>query len=283
MECLRCMYWLVPMLVLPVAVLSGCAHDRAQSSEGGDVLGDAAAAIRELGRAEERASAEQEKEIRDLIEQLVFLESTAGDLFVSAPFITASGASSATDEYRTRFDQCMTSFRKLKEYKALSLPFLVEHLNDKRQSINFRNHVLGHSLGDACYWNIYGQLQDMPSDYSTYGAGRTGRDGKYHEMPYWAGTPFEEAGGIDQWLKANAHLSYIEKQIKCLTWLLDQEKAIGACDSASYFENIWPLEVRILERKQQAGADVAMDLERLRKMKEMNSVAEIPAELLPAR
>ena len=56
-----------------------------------------------------------------------------------------------------------------------------------------------------------------------------------------------------KWLIENSDLSYPEKQIKCLNWLLEKEKAIGACDSDSYFINILPLEIRILEREADSG------------------------------
>jgi len=152
----------------------------------------------------------------------------------------------------------------------------------QRFSIPLRNHFLGQSVGDACYWNIYFQLQDRPDDYSSYGYFRTGRDGQNHEKPYWEGTPFDEAGGVAEWLDENNDLSYTEKQIKCLRWLLEKEKAIGARDPESYFENILPLEIRVAERRLEAGEkDVQRELERLRLIRDEKRVAEIPREYLP--
>ena len=159
------------------------------------------------------------------------------------------------------------AFRKLSELKELAIPFLVEHLKDNRQSIPFRNHFLGHSVGTACYWNIYFQLQDRPDDYSSYGLSREGRDGQDHNKPYWTGTPFDNAGGLVKWLEANKRLSYTEKQIKCLKWLLDKEKAIGAPDAESYFRNILPLEMQILKHGWSRARTVQKELSRLRKVK----------------
>ena len=84
------------------------------------------------------------------------------------------------------------------------------------------------------------------------------------------------------WLEQNKALSYPEKQIKCLNWLLAREKAIGAWDAESYFENILPLEIRILERKRETG-DVEQELNRLRRIMKRRIVKEVPAELLPEK
>ena len=135
-------------------------------------------------------------------------------------------------------------------------------------------------MGDACYWNIYFQLQDRPSNYSEYGYQRKGRDGEHHPKPYWTGTPFHEAGGIAQWLKQNENLSYVEMQIKCLNWLLEREKTIGAADADSYFLNILPLEIRILERRLEAGAEVEGELKRLRDALAKKDVTAVPVNLL---
>jgi len=224
------------------------------------------------------ATGKQEAEIRKLIEQLVFEHEKASETPLLSPGIDGNDK-----EYKKQFEKCQQAFRKLTEFKEAAFPFLIEHLDDKRPSIHFRNHYLGHSVGDACYWNIYFQLEDQPKDYSSYGHSRKGRDGKAHTKPYWEGTPFDEAGGLKAWLEQNKDLSYPEKQIKCLNWLLAREKAIGAPDAESYFENILPLEIRILERKQETGADVNRELNRLRKIMKGKLINEVPAELLPER
>ena len=86
---------------------------------------------------------------------------------------------------------------------------------------------------------------------------------------------------MNKWLQKNKESSYVEKQIKCLKWLLEKEKAIGACDADSYFVNILPLEIRLLERRLEAGEKVEQELERLRKVKKKKLVNEIPSALLP--
>lgn len=237
-------------------------------------------------------SAEQEAEIRALVEQLVYAAGQASNEPVMNPgmkIYDADGkevkpaADLKAEEYRKRFETCQNAFRKLSEFKAAAFPVLIEHLDDKRQSINFRNHFMGNSVGNACYWIIYFQLQDRPDNYSSYGLSRTGRDGQQHEKPYWDGTPFDEAGGLKQWLQSNKHLTYVEMQIQCLQWLLNREKKIGACDAESYFVNILPLEIRILERRQQSGENVEAELARMKRVMATRDASSIPADLLPAK
>src|SRR5688572_25892654 len=140
------------------------------------------------------SSAQQNGNVSNLIEQLVFEHSKASD----SPLI--SPMPDDDPEYKKQFDKCREAFRRLTELGETAFPFLVAHLNDKRASIHFRNHYLGHSVGDACHWNIYSQLTDHPKDYSSYGEGRKGRDGQRHTKPYWEGTPFDDAGGLKNWL-----------------------------------------------------------------------------------
>lgn len=224
------------------------------------------------------ANKEQQQKTEDLIDQLVFKEGDATNKPVISP-----GIVDKTNEYRDRFTTCQKAFGKLYEMKGVAFPQLLKHLDDKRQSINFRNHSMANSVGDACYWNIYFQLVDRPKDYSSYGYSREGRDGKQHPKPYWAGGPFDDAGGLKKWLDKNSKLNYFELQIKCLDWLLRGEKKIGAADAASYFLNILPLEIRILERRLDNGEDVKQELNRLKKIRDEKLTDQIPSKLLPAK
>jgi hypothetical protein len=242
-----------------------------------------------------KATPEQEVQIRALLEQLVLMDREApdpkkliekmreGQVEESLPPMSPELQDKPDPEYAKRFKGCQKAFKKLSELKVLAFPYMVEHLNDKRQSIPFRNHSLQQSVGDACYWNIYYQLQDQPEDYSEYGYDRKGKDGKDHPKPYWKGTPFDEAGGLAKWLEANRKLSYTEMQIKCLTWLLEEEKRIGASDPESYFLNILPLEIRILERKSERGEDVKEELSRLRDVLKRKDTKAVPKSLLPTK
>ena len=232
-----------------------------------------------------------EAEIRQLIEQLVYADRNASNEPVINPNMKIvdsegnskpiNGESDNAEKQREKFNSCQEAFNKLFELRAVAIPFLVEHLDDERQSINFRNHYTGNSVGDACYWNIYFQLQDRPEDYSRYGYSRKGRDGEDHPKPYWEGTPFDDAGGLKEWLEKNKELNYFEMQITCLNWLLEREKKIGAPDADSYFLNILPLEIQILDRRIENGDDVSAELNRLVNIRDKKLADQIPSELLP--
>jgi len=153
---------------------------------------------------------DQKAEINALIDRLVFNEGEATNRPVLSP-----GAADQSQEYRERFRSCQDAFRKLSEFKGAAFPILIQHLDDKRQSINFRNHILANSVGYACFLIIHDQLQDEPDNYSEYGWSRKGRDGQDHPKPYWVGTPFDEAGGVARWLSANRNLTYTRMQIRC--------------------------------------------------------------------
>lgn len=240
---------------------------------------------------EQTDEADQEQKTRELVEQLVYAKEPAKNRPIINPNMRivdgegktkrVGGESDEAEAQRQRFNNCQKAFAKLMELKGDAIPILVEHLDDERQSINFRNHYKGNSVGDACYWNIYFQLQDQPRGYSRYGYSRVGRDGKSHAKPYWEGTPFDEAGGVKDWLKENNNLNYVEKQIKCLRWLLQREKQIGAADAESYFINILPLEVQILKRRQENGEPVGDELRHMVKVLDEKLVDQIPKELLP--
>ena len=246
------------------------------------------------------ASQDQERQIRSLIEQLVFADTPATDDPPLTPGLDnlieksqtrVNGENNAepdevshsvtTEEYRKRFEECAKAYQKLLDYKEAAFPFLVEHLDDERQSIPFRNHYPHASVGDACYWNIYHQLQDRPKDYSKYGYMREGRGGKDHEKPYWDATPFDEDDGLKAWLEKNKALTYTQMQIKCLQWLLERETKIGASDAESYFVNILPLEIHICERRLEMGEDVREELARLIQVRNEKNENAIPSGLLP--
>lgn len=199
---------------------------------------------------------QQEAEIRSLIDQLA----------------VKKGGNPAT---------CKAAFYRLMKFKKLAFPILVEHLEDACESIHFRNHVTGKTVGDACYWNIYFQLLDTPADYSVYGLSRKGKNLESHTKPRWDGVPFE--GGLEKWLESCKRLTYEEMQIKGLTWMLTKEMKIGAPDADSYFLNIHPLQIRIMELKLDYGEDVGAKLRELRRIRDQRLAEKIPSELLPTK
>ncbi|MES2923001.1 MAG: hypothetical protein V4819_15710 [Verrucomicrobiota bacterium] len=173
------------------------------------------------------------------------------------------------------------AFKRLIAFNELAFPILASHLDDERPSRMHWNHTFARTVGALCYRVIHDQLTEFPEDYSQYGLRRTGRDGKGHQKPYWGSAPYDESGGLGKWLEQNQNLSYPEKRIKCLNWLLDGEKKIGVIDPEGYYENILPLELAILELKASTGQDVANDLARVRKLAKMRPANQVPKELLP--
>ncbi|MEO5716631.1 MAG: hypothetical protein ABIT37_24340 [Luteolibacter sp.] len=264
--------------------------------------------IRGKGPAEV-ATKEQEVEIRRLIEQLAFVpfpmpqgppapkpvpeevpESTADDPFADPSYAPPPGPDPfAMEEEPPEIAKanvrmataCREAFKQLTAYKGLALPLMVDQLDDERPSMDFHGHWKRRDVGAACYWNIRYQLEDHPGDYSSYGYARKGRDGESHVKPYYESPGQLPPKGLKTWLMENAALSYTEKQLKCLRWALEEEKKIGASDADSYFSNILPLEIRILQRRGQLGEDVRVELERLVKIRTNKDVGGIPPELLP--
>ena len=223
-------------------------------------------------------SASEYQTIERTVDQLVFTDGDATNEPVFSP-----GVKDKSPEYAERFKKVREAFDALTKLKVNAFPVLLKHLDDKRQSINFRNHYLANSVGDACMWIIVFQLQDRPKGYSSYGYQRKGKDNKDHPKPYWEGTPFDDAGGVKKWIAQNENLSYIEMQVKCLQWLLEGEKKIGVTDPASYFENILPLEVQILRRQLETGANVEQELADKEMALRNRDARIIPADLLPSK
>ncbi len=174
------------------------------------------------------------------------------------------------------------AFKRLTAFNGLAFLLIAAHLDDKRPSSMHWNHTLVKTVGGMCYRVIHDQLTEFPAGYSEYGYQRTGRDGKGHVKPYWAGTPYDAADGLENWLQQNENLSYFEKRIKCLNWLLDEEKKIGVIDPQGYYVHILPLEREILELKAEAGDDVTNELARVREQSKTKPADQIPKELLPA-
>lgn len=259
-----------------------------------------------------KATPEQEAEIRKLIEDFVITEkekqteAAEEDRYEKAEAEVEKEAKSHPDpvfggfikqpnSYETSpeilaelrgYTKVRTeAFKRLTAFSELAFPVLVSHLDDERPSRMHWNHTFVKTVKGMCYRVIHDQLTEFPPGYSQYGWQRTGRDGEGHVKPYWAGSPYDEFGergaGLAKWLQQNENLTYPEKRIKCLNWLLDGEKKIGVIDPEGYYENILPLELAILELKAEAGQDVADELARAREVAKTKPASQVPKELLP--
>ena len=81
------------------------------------------------------ASPSEEAELKKLISQLIFADQKATGEIIFSP-----GAEAEKPEYRKREKACQEAYKKLFAFKAKAVPFLVEHLDNDRQSLAFRNH-----------------------------------------------------------------------------------------------------------------------------------------------
>lgn len=229
-----------------------------------------------------------EEHMKRLVELLACRKNDAAPEPIAEPSKSSDSLETEIKWYRT-----LKAFERFAEYQASSIPILVAHLDDNRASVGFRsNHYKSNTVGNACYENIAHQLQDRPQGYSRgVGYMRKGRNGEDHVTPHGESTPFNEFyekdglphNDLKKWLEANKDLSYPQMQIKCLTWLLEKEKAIGAPDAESYFINILPLEIQILKRRLECGEKVQAELASLERRLKEKRADEIPHELLPEK
>ncbi len=126
-------------------------------------------------------------------------------------------------EYAQRFKKVQDAFDKLESLKVKAFPILVKHFDDKRQSINFRNHYLANRLG----MHVCGtSLSTARSAEKLLEVRLSTKGARWSKSPQaiLEGTPFDDAGGMAKWLEQNKDLSYMKMQIKCLNWLLDGEE-----------------------------------------------------------
>lgn len=219
----------------------------------------------------------EQQEITKLIDLLEFVsdgeESDSFDeLIAEYPY----------DGSDTAYQKVQNAYQKLKDYQVKSLPLLVQHLKDKRSSLSFPYGAMGgrFTVGNACYWNIYSQLVDLPEEYSRHGYSRLGRGGKIYRQPQDCANLFDHAGGIDQWLKQNSHFCYIEMQIQSLKWLLSEEKKIGIPKPEFYFLYILPLEIQILRKQKLMGLPVDEELSQLTQALQEGNPSIVPKDLL---
>ncbi len=220
---------------------------------------------------------DEQQEINRLIDQLEFvtdnsLSESFDELIAEYPYDGSDAA----------YQKVQNAYQKLKDYQVKSLPLLVQHLKDNRSSLSFPYGAMGgrSTVGNACYWNIYSQLVDLPEEYSWHGYSRLGRGGKIYRQPRDCANLFDHAGGIDQWFKQNSDLCYIEMQIQGLKWLLTAEKKVCIPKAESYFLHILPLEIQILRKQKLMGLPVDEALEHMEQALRERNLSIIPKDLL---
>jgi hypothetical protein len=123
---------------------------------------------------------------------------------------------------------------------AASLPFVLEHLNDSRESVETKRVIResAPTVGDVCEMILSQQIYSLPDGYSG-SLYRNGADGKLHERPVFSKDLF--TGGITKWLADRKGRSYAELQLEGLSWVLIEEERIGAYAKEDEKEILAPL------------------------------------------
>jgi hypothetical protein len=178
-------------------------------------------------------------DIGGLIELLAISNQAAGN----EPILTPS-KDTPRDDPRV---QAFAAAAELEKKGNSVFPQLLQHLDDKRQSVAFRR-VIPHDVGDACFCIIRVQIFPVPRDYkgSFY---RSGADGKLHARPLFFEPALFDKATLPKWLEKRKDKSLREMQIEALTWLIDQERKIGFRNEKDKALYLFPLERRLDEIK----------------------------------
>ena len=158
-----------------------------------------------------------EEEIKALIVQLAISEQKAGD----EPIFTPSKDTKQTDKRVIAYKAA----EKLKSYEEKAFPYLIENINDERQSVAFRR-VIPHDVGDVCYSIIKEQIFDLPEGYRG-SLHREGPNGKLHPRPYFNKELLFTRSTIKEWIKSRKNKKLIELKIEAINSVLEQEVNIG--------------------------------------------------------
>ena len=181
-----------------------------------------------------------EAETRELIDKLAISPKEA----TKEPVLTPSKNTPATDKRVIAF----AAAKRLRAFGAEAFPYLLEALDDKRQSVGFRR-VLPSTVGDACFCVIEDQLYALPDNYrgSFY---RQGKDGAQHERPVFLKELFSP-GTIREWLEERPGRSLEQLQLEALGWVLNEEEKIGAATPDDQRKFLRPLRTKYAELKKQ--------------------------------
>ena len=142
----------------------------------------------------------------------------------------SSGPTGDADGRRAR------AFAAAEELHAMgkhAFPHLLEHLDDKRESVGFQRLNRQQYVGEACYCIITYKILDIPPDFAM-SIFRTGADGKSHERPYSSAEQgLFDSSTITAWLKQRESEPLAALQVEALEWLLEEENKIGYPDRSS--------------------------------------------------
>jgi hypothetical protein len=120
--------------------------------------------------------------------------------------------------------------RKLLELGKMAFPFLIEHINDREESLRTSAGATPRSLtvGYVCFDIIESQVDLAGMNYKS----REGTDGEYHVhrryfRQFWKDEDKSRLDGLQRWWKEHKKQSLQEMQIEALRWAIAREEKIG--------------------------------------------------------
>jgi hypothetical protein len=141
-------------------------------------------------------------------------------------------SSDPTDDVGDRRARAFAAVEELSALGKQAFPYLLEHLDDNRESVELQRLNRRQDVGEACYCIIAYQILDIPPGYAIPMV-RTGADGELHHRPFSAEQGLFDSSTITAWLKQREAEPLAALQVEALEWLLEQENKIGYPDSKS--------------------------------------------------
>jgi hypothetical protein len=141
-------------------------------------------------------------------------------------------SSGPTGDAGDRRARAFAAVEKLSALGKQAFPYLLEHLDDHRESVELQRLNRRQDVGEACYCIIAYQILDIPSDYAIPIV-RIGSDGELHQRPFAVEQGLFDSSTIAAWLKQREAEPLAALQVEALEWLLEQENKIGYPDSKS--------------------------------------------------
>ena len=181
-----------------------------------------------------------DQRIDALIERLALSDGPAAD----GPVFSPSKDTHPSDRRVIAYEAA----DQLTEIGYPAFPKLVAKLDDRRQSAAF-GRWKRMDVGMACYSILMWQIYSLPDDVSG-SFYRTGADGKSRSRPVYLNQIWDEEG-LGPWLEARKEKPLIDIQLEALSWVLENERAIGAVDEEAKNDHIVPLERRLDELKKE--------------------------------
>lgn len=141
-------------------------------------------------------------------------------------------AISSSTDYEADRARAFEAVEKLTALGKQGFPYLLDHLNDSRESVELQRLNRRQNVGEACYYIIVLQIFNIPPGYAIPLI-RKGADGELHDRPFSAEQGLFDQSTISTWLENRKVDPLVALQVEALEWLLEQENKIGYPDPTS--------------------------------------------------